>query len=184
MEIDINHQKISIGDKFKVFIDGTQVYHAAAKIFRLFAEINLLDPDSDFPLITIKRKFAFFKAKYDISRKDGTAYQLITQSFWKAHFQCVAGADLYDLYGHKGRKYSICKNERQIAWWDKKAVTWFNGDNYKITADKDCDKPLIVAFCLAIDNYSSNDKQKKAINFNIGRIGPQAKKFDPSWLPK
>jgi uncharacterized protein YxjI len=184
MEIDINQKKISIGDKFQVFIDGLQTHHAAAKIFRIFSEINLFDMNSDFPLITIKKRFSFFRARYDISRRDGASYQFVTKSFWKAHFQCIAGADLYDIYGHRGRKYSVYKNDHQLAWWDKKAVTWFNGDNYKIIADKNADTALIIAFCLTIDNYSSNDKDKKAVNINIGRIGPQARQFDPEWLPE
>lgn len=184
MEININQKKISIGDKFQVYIDGVQTHHAAAKVFRVFAEINLFDMNSDFPELTIKRRFSFFKAKFDISKKDGIAHQLVTRSFWKAHFQFAMGADLYDIYGHKGRKYSIYKNDRQVAWWDKKAVTWFAGDNYTIIADKDCDKTIIIGLCLAIDNYSSNDKEKGAVNYNFGRIGPQARQFDPNWTPK
>lgn len=184
MEIDINQKKISIGDKFQIFIDGTQTHRAAAKIFRVFAEINVFDVNSDFPEMTIRRKFAFFKAKYDIAKKDGIAYELLTKSFWKGHLQCVWGADVYDIYAHRGRKYSVYKNDKQIAWWDKAAVTWFNGDNYKIIADKDCDKLLMIALCLAVDNYASNDKDKKAVNLNIGRIGPQARKFDPAWQAK
>jgi uncharacterized protein YxjI len=184
MEIDINQKKISIGDKYQVFIDGSQTHYAAAKIFRIFSEINLFDLNSDFPLMIIKRRFAFFVAKYDITKKDGGVFQFITKSFWKAHFQCACGSDVYDIYGHRGRKYSVYKNDRQVAWWDKKAVTWFNGDNYKIIADKDCDKLWIISFCLTVDNYASNDKEKKTVNFNIGRIGPQVRKFDPSWQPK
>ncbi len=185
MEININQKKISIGDKYQVFIDGSQVYRAAAKIFRLFAEINVFDLNSDLPLMTIKRRFAFLKAKFDISKSDGNAYQLITKSFWKGHYQCIWGADVYDIYSHRSRKHSIYKNDRQVAWWDQKAVTWFAGDNYTMTADKDCDKLLIISFCLAIDNYANNDKNKGAVNFNPGRLlAPQARKFDPGWLPK
>jgi len=184
MEIDINQKKISIGDKYQVFIDGVQTHRAAAKIFRVFSEINLFDLNSDFPEMTIKRRFAFLAAKFDISKKDGIIYELVTKSFWKSHLQCVWGSDVYDVYSHRGRKRSVYKNDKQVAWWDKKAVTWFNGDNYKIIADKDCDKLLIISFCLAVDNYTSNDKNKGAVNFNVGRIGPQARKFDPSWQPK
>jgi uncharacterized protein YxjI len=184
MEIDINQKKISIGDKYQIFINGQQTHRASAKIFRIFAEINLFDMSSDFPEMTIKRRFAFFKAKFDITRKNDAVIELRTISFWKSHFQCVSGADMYDIYGHRGRKYSVYKNDRQTAWWDKQAVSWFNGDNYKIVADKDCDKNLIISFCLAIDNYASNDNEKKAVNIDIGKIGPQARKFDPNWQPK
>jgi uncharacterized protein YxjI len=184
MEIDINQKKISIGDKYQIFIDGQQTHRASAKIFRIFAEINLFDMSSDFPEMTIKRRFAFFKAKFDITRKNDTVIELRTISFWKSHFQCVSGADMYDIYGHRGRKYSVYKNDRQVAWWDKQAVSWFNGDNYRIVSDKDCDKNLIISFCLAIDNYASNDSEKKTVNIDIGKIGPQARKFDPDWQPK
>ena len=68
--------------------------------------------------------------------------------------QCRVGPDLYLIYGHRGRKYSIFKNDIQGAWWDRKAVTWFAGDNYKIIADKDCDIDLIISFCLIVDNFS------------------------------
>ncbi|MFT3933583.1 MAG: hypothetical protein QM726_08220 [Chitinophagaceae bacterium] len=184
MEIDINQKKISIGDKYQIFTDGVQTNRAAAKLFRFFAEINLFDTENDFPLMTIKRRFAFFKAKFDLTRKDGILYEFTTVSFWKSHFQCTAGRDMYDIYAHRGRKYSVYKNDKQVAWWDKNAVSWFNGDNYKIIADRDCDKILIISFCLAVDNYANSDKEKRTVNFNIGRLGPQARKFDAGWQPK
>jgi hypothetical protein len=92
------------------------------------------------------------------------------------------GSDNYDLYGHRGRKYSIYKNDIQVAWWDKNAVSWFSGDNYKITADKDCDVALIIFFCLIIDNFSYH--KKSIFNYSFGNIGFQAKMFDPAWQPK
>jgi len=184
MEIDINQKKISIGDKYQIFTDGSQTHRAAAKIFRIFSEINVFDVNGDVEEITIKRRFAFFVAKYDIAKKDGSIYELVTKSFWKSHLQCTAGMDVYDIYNHRGRKSSVYKNDKQVAWWDHAAVSWFNGDNYKIIADKGCDKLLIISLCLAVDNYASNDKEKSAVNFNIGRMGPQARAFDPNWQPK
>lgn len=35
-----------------------------------------------------------------------------------------------------------------MAWWEKKAVSWCKGDNYKIIADDDCDANLMITFCL------------------------------------
>jgi hypothetical protein len=72
----------------------------------------------------------------------------------------------------------------QVAWWTKKAVTWFAGDNYKITADRDVDQELIISFCLIIDSHANNDNDK-AINIDLGHIiGPQARPFDANWQPK
>lgn len=184
MEININQQKLSIGDKYQIFINGSQTHNAAAKLFRLFAEINLYNWDMDQPVMVIKKRFAFFVASYDISTFDGAVIELRTISFWKAHYQCQLGADFYDIYRHRGRKCSIYKNDKQVAWWDKEAVSWFNGDNYRIVADNNCNINLIIALCLAMDNYVNNDKEKGSFNIDIGRLGPQAKPFDATWQPK
>lgn len=76
------------------------------------------------------------------------------------------------------------KNDEQVAWWDKKRVTWFEGDNYKIVADNKGHYELLIAFCLIIDNYLSNDKGNNSMTIDFGHIGPQARKFDKTWQPK
>lgn len=184
MEININQQKISIGDKYQIFTNGNQTHNAAAKLFRLFAEINLYQWGKEEPVMVIKKRFAFFAANYDITTFDGVLIELRTISFWKAHYQCQLGTDFYDIYRRRGRKCSIYKNDQQIAWWDKEAVSWFNGDNYRIVANSDANHNLIIALCLAMDNYANNDKEKSAFNIDIGRLGLQAKPFDASWQPR
>lgn len=182
MEININQNKVSIGDKYKIFIGERQAYIAAAKLFRWLAEIILKDMNER-PKLTIKKKWFFVRPSYNIIRGQDT-YAFETISFWKNHFQCQVGADVYDIYGHKGRKYSIYKNDTQVAWWEKARVTWFAGDNYKMIADNDSDTELLIALALVVDNAKSNKQDRGAVTVNIGHIGPQAKKFDPSWQPK
>jgi len=116
MEIDINQKKISIGDKYQIFIDGQQRFRAAAKLFRLLSEIELYEGDSEFPRMRIKRRFNLIAAKYDITKYDGNVYEFRTRSFWKGHFQCICDGDMYDIYAHRGRKYSVYKNDLQVAW--------------------------------------------------------------------
>jgi hypothetical protein len=182
MIININQKKISIGDKYQVFTDAEPTHRAVSKLFRLFSEIDLYENGSDLPVLTIKRRFAFFTAKFDIHMLDGADIEFRTEAFWKGHYRASHNGDCYDIYRHNGRKCSIYCNDRQIAWWDKKAVTWFNGDNYTIVADKNCNKNLVIAFCLIIDNFKS-EGDKKTINIDFGRLGPQGKKFDKYWAP-
>lgn len=184
MEIDINQQKISIGDKYKIFIDGQEQYKAVRKLFRLLAVVDLYRDDNDTPLMTIRKRWSWFRAKYDIVRSDNTVLPFRTKSFWKDYYQCEMGSNKYELYGHRGRKFSIFKNGRQIAWWEQRAVSWFAGDNYKITADLNVDKELLICFCLIIDNYSSDEHDGNLLTYHIGKIGPQEKNFDEGWLPK
>ena len=79
--------------------------------------------------MTIRKRFSFFKAMYDITRWDNNVLEFRTISFWRSQYQCQVGKDMYGIYGHRGRKYSIYKNDQQVAWWDKEAVSWFAGDN-------------------------------------------------------
>ncbi len=185
MEIDINQKKISVGDKYQIFIDGEQTHFASRQLLQLIPQINLFKIDEGRARMIIDKRVSAFKESYDITRWDNNLVRFRTKSIWKSHYQCQCGSDLYDIYGHRGRKYSIYKNDIQIAWWDKKAVSWFAGDNYKIIADKDCDAELLISFCLIVDNFSSENNKNDAIfNYDLGNIGFQAKKFDDTWQPK
>ena len=184
MEIDVNQAKIAIGDKYKIFIDGQQIYLATRQLLQLLPEINLFKVGEERSRMTINKRFSWIKAKYDITRWDNNVLPFRTTSIWKTQYQCQQGPDSYGIYGHLGRKYSIFKNDTQVAWWDKQAVTWFAGDNYKIIADRDCDVDLIVTFCLVVDNFSSEDHSGNTVSIDLGSIGFGQKKFDHNWQPK
>ena len=183
MEIGINQKKISICAKYKIFIDGQQTYIASTKPFRLLSEINLFELACGSPKYTIKKKLTFFKIAFDLTKWDNNVFEFRTKKIWKKSYYCQVGQDFYEIFGHKGRKYSVYKNNAQIAYWDKVAVSWFNGDNYKIITDKDSDYELIISFCLIIDNYFSKNNNGNTVTIDFGNIGPQDKKFNPVWKP-
>ena len=139
MEIDINQKKISIGDKYQIFTNGIKSHMATRQLLQLLPEIHLFEGNGGgVAKMTINKRLSWFKAKYDITRWDNNILQFRTKSFWKLHYYCDCGSDHYDIYGHRGRKYSIYKNGTQVGWWEKAGVSWFSGDNYKIIADNDC----------------------------------------------
>jgi hypothetical protein len=181
MIIDINQKKISIGDKYKIFINEKQTYSAHTKLFKLLSEVNLFEENSSKSKITLKKRWSWFETKYDMYRNGNAKFEYRTVSFWKIHHKCQVGKDLYEIFGHKGRKYSIFKNKKQIAYWNKNCVTWFDGDNYRIIADNDCDVELIISFCLINDNKTESNNSKNALTFDLGNSGPEARKFDNNW---
>ena len=156
MQIDINQKKISIGDKYKIFTDGSQTHTASRVLFRFLPEVRLFNNDGDRARMTIRKKLTWVKPKYEITRWNNSVLFFKTISFWKRWYQCNCDGDIYDIYGHRRRKYSIYKNGIQVAWWDKKAVTWFAGDNYTIIANRDANAELLMTFCLIIDNCHSD----------------------------
>ncbi|WP_299704778.1 hypothetical protein [uncultured Pontibacter sp.] len=72
----------------------------------------------------------------------------------------------------------------QVAWWDKEMVSLFDGDNFRIIADDDCNCELIMGFCLMLDNHNSSNDSTTTITFDFGNIGAEARAFDTSWKPK
>jgi uncharacterized protein YxjI len=183
VRIDINQKKITIGDKYQVFTDGQHTHSAAAELLKFLSVINLFDNESSRPRLTINKLWSWVKPKYDIKLYDNNNLEFRSQSFWKLHYQCQNGVDIFDIYGHSGRKYSVYKNDKQIACWDKQAVSWFNGDNYTIIADSDADYELIIAFFLIIDNQYNNNDNSNTVTFDFGNIGGQVRKFNTDWKP-
>jgi uncharacterized protein YxjI len=181
MEIDIRQKKITIGDKYKIFVDGQETYSASRELFSMLPVLHLSTQSGK--ILSIEKRFSFFKASYDILFDNNEVLEFRTKSLWRKHFKCSLGPDLFDIYGHKGRKYSVYKNDRQVAWWGKNKVALFEGDNYKIIAEGDKGYELIIAFCLIIDNQFNNPGGNNSITIDLGHIGPEERKFDETWQP-
>jgi hypothetical protein len=81
MIIDINQKKISIGDKYKIFINEKQTYSAHTKLFKLLSEVNLFEENSSKSKITLKKRWSWFETKYDIYRNGNAKFEYRTVSF-------------------------------------------------------------------------------------------------------
>ena len=183
MIIDIRQNKILNGDNYIIFINEKQTHSAFTQSFTFLSEVSLFEDNAKKSKLTLKKRFGWFKTKYDIYRNGSKPFEYRTVNLIKNHNKCQVGNDFYEIYGHKGRKYSIFKNNLQIAYWDKSYATWFNAGNFKIIADDDCDYELVISFCLINDNSPATNNGN-ALNFDVGKFGPEAKKFDSSWMPK
>lgn len=184
MQINIVQEKFSIRDRYQVFINEKLRYSASSELLSFFPVIHLFGNEGGRPRLTINKLWSWLGAKYNITLYDNSRLEFRTKTFWKYHYRCQYGPDLFDIYGHRGRKYSVYKHDKQVAWWDKNSVALLKGDHYKVIADDDSDLELIMAFCLVIDNYSYDHKQGNAVTLDFGNIGLQAKKFNPEWKPK
>jgi hypothetical protein len=102
---------------------------------------------------------------------------------WKRVFVCEGNQECFRLYEHKGLKYSIFKNDRQIAAFVKNRIVIGRGNKYEIRVDADAD--LILVLCLALTvNSAENDDKDASVTFDFGNIGPEDRPFDASWKPR
>lgn len=182
MIIDIHQKKIALGAKYEIVQKEKTILFAASRLFRFLSEINLFRASDEQGIAQIKRKLSFFKALYTITMSSGSEILFYMVLFWRNHYRCEYRGKTYDIYGHRGRKFSIYKGGKQIAWFEKKAISYFEGDNYRITANDDADVTLLVSFVVVIDNYRSRRHNRGIVNFDIGNIF-QARVFDESWRP-
>ena len=125
MEININQKKVSAGDKYNVFVNEKQTHFVTAVLFKFLSVIDLFENNNKRRRITINKRFFFVRARYDITSWDNAVFKFRTKSFWKNHYRCAVGKNLYDVYRHKGRKYSVYKNGVQIGWWEQTNCNMF-----------------------------------------------------------
>ncbi len=91
----------------------------------------------------------------------------------------------YEIIGHKGHKVSIFKDGSQIAWFHKISISWFNGINYTLTCNSDSNKKALALIVLCWNDFNEgNDSEDTTVTFDLGNIGPEAKKFDTKWKEK
>jgi hypothetical protein len=176
--VDVNQQKISIGDKYKIAINSQPFYLAKASIWRLFPKVDIMPLQGDQVYMSIEQGWGVLKP--NITFSIGTSqYKLETISWWKRRFAIAVGNDRIEIVGHRGRKVSIFQNGRQIAWFNKDAVTFFSGDNYHCTANANAPIEWLIATMLFWDmHYNRGDK--KAVNIQFGSI-LQSQPFDSTW---
>ncbi|HTA82018.1 MAG TPA: hypothetical protein VK783_03740 [Bacteroidia bacterium] len=184
MQIDINRKAISIGEKYAVYLNGTQQWTASKEIFTWLARLHVLTFPEGSTIIDLDQENFWIKPLFTITVRDKEPLTFTTTSFWKLQYQCIDGNDTYNIYAHFGTKYSVFKNDIQIAYWEESMVNWFDGENIKIYADHNVDKELLISLCLIVDNINSSSNKRNTLNINVGNLGWWLKKFDENWRPK
>ena len=183
MEIIINAKAVSFTDSYEIAIDGKAgCYSAKRKLVDFDWVIQLMEKGNERPRMAMNKISSNSIHSYDITRWDNNVLAFRPNG---NNYFCQCGDDQYDIYVHKGRKYSIFKNDVQIAFWDKNAESWFSATHYKLVADNDCDFELLICFCIIADNFTKDENGGSGVfNIDLGSHGTGFKEFDLNWRPK
>lgn len=176
MIIKIEQSFLSLREKYKIYVNDSHRFVVKTSFFHLpmKPDLSLYDLEGN-KLFKINRVSPFF-FEYDIEfQEEIISLQPVSDS--KFHYSLTFHKSVYEFYGHEGRKFSVFKNEHQVAWLEKDLV----GDYYKIIANNDENKLILVAFVLTYDIHfhAGND-----FSIDFGKIGWKMKEFDESWKPK
>ncbi len=180
MQISVREHSFSFRSEYEIETPGC--YYSAQKAFFSFpARIKVRSPDEQV-VATIQGHFSFFRSRYDFVLPGGRFYQFHCEKIWKAVYVCESDHERYRLYRHKGLKYSIFQDERQIAAFAKNRIVVGKGNQYEISLNDNADVIVIVCMVLAI-NTAENDDDDTTVTIDIGSIGPEERPFDERWQP-
>jgi len=181
MEIAVDKKKFTFTDSYVISNGDKVIYTASQEALSLMPAINLFRDVKERPIMIIRKNLTMYEYSYDITRWDNNVVEFRPG---EGGHVCYSEGDKYNLFMNKGRKYSIYKNDIQVAWWDKNKTSYFGANHYLITTDADAQIELIISFCLIVDNFSKDKGGGGIIATDFGHFGDESRPFDPNWKPK
>ena len=174
-------QKSRISNWYDIIIDEEIKYSAARESSLTYSDLRLFDINGNC-VAWLRNRSTVFKTDFNfrLTNGDFVNYKSIS---WRGHYNCLYNQDTYDIYRHLGNKYSIYKNNSQIAWWDNNVAFSINKDRIRVTANTDCDELLIIAFVISTTGLNLRGQSSNALSMDIGNIIPGLKKFNYNWQP-
>jgi uncharacterized protein YxjI len=181
MEVTIQERVLSFRSEYEIETPGS--YYFAQKSFFSFPANIALQSSDERILARIQGRLSFFRQRYDFTLSDGRVFHFWCEKRWKRVFDCKGDNDSYCLYGHRGLRYSIFQDNRQIAAFTKNRIVIGKGNQYEIKINDDADVIVIICMVLAI-NTSEDDDDNATVTIDVGSIGPEERPFDERWQPR
>ncbi len=182
MRIEVVQKRMAIGNKYRISVNGTECFFAKSKLLRFLYEATLQDRDAR-TVVTIKKRFSLLRALYDLQLGNGRTFRFRQKSLLKPVYTCANGAEQYEIFGHRGRKYSIFRRGRQVAALEKNKVVILEGDEFFMEADDALAQELLCGIVLIIDNIHHAHTNNNTVSIDFGNL-LQARPCDESWKPR
>jgi uncharacterized protein YxjI len=179
--IQVKQRKITFGDKYRISVNGQEVLKCSRGVFQMYPRLTVTAVQGGPAIFEIEQRMAVMFHAMFVFNFGQNKYELNTVSWWDRHFRIHMGQDVFEIFGHRGRKVSVFLNGKQVAWFQWGAVRFFSGDTYTIHADSRVSVDWLIAICLMWD-AAFNRGYRGAIKIHIGWLF-QARKFDKNWIP-
>jgi len=181
MNATIKERKFSLRSEYDI-TSPTAVYFAQKAILSLLASLEIRT-QNDRVVATIHGNFSISHASYDFALADGRNFHYQCEKVWKGVYSCQGPSGNYHLFQHKGVRYSIFKDDTQIAAITRNKLVLGTGHEYDIQMNADADLIILSCMILALNTESSSDDGQNSVTYEFGNIGPEDRKFDESWQP-
>ncbi len=180
MNVQIQERIFSLRAEYDIVSDSGNFFGQKA-IFSLGTHIEIRDLAGT-TVVTIQTN-SLFNIGYSITFADGRIFDFHLQKFWTSLYRCEGPSEPpLTWVQHRGLRWSVLKNDRQVAALTKNAWVVGSGNEYQIAMNHDADMLLIVAMTLAINTASHDDNNDSSITFDFGSL-LQDRPYDESWRP-
>jgi uncharacterized protein YxjI len=179
MDVSIQERKFSFRSEYDISSPGIR-YYAQKAFFSFNSKLQLRTEGGEIKA-AIRRRFPFL-LRYDFELSEGRLYRFRCEKFWKGVFLCEGAGGCFRLYQHKGRKWSIFQNDRQIAAFTKNRLVIGKGNSYEIRMNADADAVVVICLTLTV-NTAEHDDDNATVTIDLGNIGPEDRPFNESWEP-
>ena len=178
MDVTIQERKFSFRSEFDISAPSGSFYARKA----LIGNGLQLQYRNGQDIALLRSRLSFFRNRYDFEFTSGVTYHFQCEKRWKGVYLCERNEDQFRLYQHKGVRYSVFKDDRQIAAITKNRVVIGKGNRYDITINADANVVIIACMILAV-NTAYNDDKDASVTYDFGNIGSEDRPFDESWEP-
>ncbi len=182
MDVTIRERKLSFRSTYDIFSPGHR--YLAEKAFLAFLDKLELRTNTGQLVVTLQSRFTLFRTKYDFVFASGRTYHFICEKIWKRVYVCEGPQETFRLYHHKGLRFSVFKDDDQIAAITKNRLVVGNGNEYDIRMNSDANVVVICWMMLAINTGDKDDEHESTATYDFGNIGPEDRRFDESWVPR
>jgi len=183
MDVTIQERIFSFTSEYDISAPDASYY--ARKAYFSFTDKLQLQAAESRILARIDGYFSPLRRKHDFSIvNNGRVYKFWCEKIWKQVYVCEGNHETFRLYTHKGLKYSIFKDDRQIAAYVKNRLVFGKGNKYEIRMDSDADLIVILCIVLTMNSSEESSDNDASVTIDLGSLGPEDRPFDDSWDPR
>lgn len=181
MELIVKQKKFTFFvDKYDIFESGGLLFNAKSVLFSIPKKVKVYDVSGN-EKITLTKALTLIHPEFDINFTGGANLTLEGKSWLYDYFLLRVPEGTFEVHHQKGLRLAIFLNNEQVAEITKNSIAYFGGDEYKILANIDISKDLLVGICLAWDLNSHDDNE--SVKIDLGNIGPVKRKSEDGWRP-
>jgi hypothetical protein len=134
--------------------------------------------------VTLQGRFSLIRCKYDFHFPDGRDYAFQCEKLVKGVYACKREEEIYRLYHHKRRRYSIFRNGEQIAAVQRSRYTSNRGNRFDVRMNRDADVAIVASMVLAMNaSDRSEGDDAENVTAELGTYRREERAFDTTWQP-